>query len=85
MSCRAFARRIEHQCVRAIFDSFPVREIRFAYAATPKNTPLQLFFAGLLGSTPQGEFVLARGVFEEKCPPLYQTVNRLMPEEVHGS
>ena len=84
MSCRAFARRIEHQCVRAIFDSFPVKYIRFAYAATPKNTPLQLFFAGLLGGNPRGEFVLARGVFKEKCPTLYQTVNRLMPEEVHG-
>lgn|GEM_PF-232174 len=85
LSCRAFARRIEHRCLQAIFDRFPTTGIRFAYAATPKNTPLQTFFAGLLGGAPEGEFVLARGLFEEKCPPLYQAVRKSTPEEAHVS
>lgn len=84
LSCRAFARRIEHQALKVLLDRFSANEIRFAFAPTAKNTPLRDFFAGLLGEQPVGELTLSRAVFEEKCPPLYHTVDALKPEEVHG-
>jgi FkbH-like protein len=84
LSCRAFARRIEHQTLAALLGRFPASEIRFAFAATAKNTPSQEFFASLLGERPAGEFTLSRAVFQEKCPPLYHAVDTLKPEEVHG-
>jgi predicted enzyme involved in methoxymalonyl-ACP biosynthesis len=84
LSCRAFARRIEHQTLKVLLDRFSASEILFDFAPTAKNTPLREFFAGLLGEQPVGELTLSRAVFEEKCPPLYHTVDALKPEEVHG-
>ncbi|HEY7336656.1 MAG TPA: HAD-IIIC family phosphatase [Bryobacteraceae bacterium] len=71
MSCRAFARRIEHQCLKTLFQREGVREISFDFAATPRNGPLQDFFAAILGSRPEGPVILSREDFEKKCPPLY--------------
>ena len=45
MSCRVFARRVEHQCLSVLFEQFSVNEIGFAFAPTPKNSPLQDFFS----------------------------------------
>jgi FkbH-like protein len=77
MSCRAFARRIEHQCLKALFSRLGVSEIRFAFQPTPKNGPIQEFFAGILGWKPEGPFSIVRARFEAKCPPLYHRVNEL--------
>jgi len=74
MSCRAFARRIEHQCLRVLFDRCGARQMEFALTPTAKNAPLQEFFRGVSGEKPEGPVVLTREQFCEKCPPLYHEV-----------
>ena len=74
MSCRAFARRIEHQCLWMLFDRFKAGEIHFDFQPTRKNGPLQDFFESLLGHRPTGPFTLARPLFEGQCPRLYHLV-----------
>jgi len=74
MSCRAFSRRIEHQCLKLLFERFEAAEIRFEFAPTPRNGPLQQFFADLTGQTPGGPFAITREQFAEHCPPLYHKV-----------
>jgi len=71
MSCRAFARRIEHRCLDALFEKFAIDEIAFDFAATPRNTPMQEFLAGILDGPPRGGSRLPRSLFTAKCPPLY--------------
>jgi FkbH-like protein len=72
MSCRAFSRRVEHQCLRVLFDRFGLTGIRFDYAATLKNGPLREFLASLLGGAPTGHLTLSLTDFESRCPPLFQ-------------
>jgi FkbH-like protein len=74
MSCRAFSRRIEHQCLRVLFDRFDAAEIRFAFAPTAKNGPLQDFFESMLGEKPAGPIALTRTVFDARCPALFHRV-----------
>ena len=74
MSCRAFSRRIEHQCLKMLFDRYHADAIVFEFVPTPKNGPLQDFFAGIAGDRPTAAFALKRTQFEEKCPPLYHRV-----------
>jgi FkbH-like protein len=74
MSCRAFSRRIEQQCLRQLFTRFATNEISFDFQPTPRNLPLQEFFTALLGSKPQGRFTLSHSAFEEKCPRLFHTI-----------
>ncbi|MGD0500275.1 MAG: HAD-IIIC family phosphatase [Bryobacteraceae bacterium] len=74
MSCRAFSRRIEQQCLKMLFDRYQVDEIAFDFLPTPKNGPLQNFFAAIVGERPIAGFALKRTQFEEKCPPLYHRV-----------
>jgi FkbH-like protein len=72
MSCRAFSRRVEYQCLRVLFDRFGLTGIRFDFAETPRNGPLQEFFASLLGGKPAGHVTLPRTEFESRCPALFQ-------------
>ena len=74
MSCRAFGRRIEYQCLKAILDRFPVETIVFQFAPTSRNGFLQEFSKSLLGEKPAGPFSISRTVFLEKCPALYHEV-----------
>ena len=71
MSCRAFARRIEHQCLKILFDRSGARNIVFDFAATPKNGPIREFFSAVNGVPPEGEVAVTRQRFFEMCPPLY--------------
>jgi FkbH-like protein len=80
MSCRAFARRIEHQTLLQLFDRYGVDEIRVAYTPTPRNGPVGEFCAAILGESPESRFVLTRERFEAVCPPLYHQVNVLTAE-----
>ena len=75
MSCRAFARRIEHCCLDSLFRRFPVNEMRFSFAATSKNSPLRQFLADMLGAEPEAPYALSRERFLEKRPNLYHKVN----------
>jgi FkbH-like protein len=74
MSCRAFARRIEYQCLRILFEHFAAEEIFFNFAPTPRNECLQDFFAGFLGEKPVLPFRISHSLFQEKCPELYQKI-----------
>ena len=74
MSCRAFSRRVEHQCLRVLFDRFHLTDIHFEFAPTPKNGPLQDFFESLLPARPEGAFTLTRQEFEALCPVLFHRV-----------
>lgn len=71
MSCRAFARRIEHQCLKALFARTGAGKIVFDFAPTAKNGPIREFLASMGGGAPEGAVELTRARFEEMCPPLY--------------
>ena len=74
MSCRAFSRRIEHQCLKTLFDRYDAQAIVFDFKVTPKNGPVQDFFATVSGNRPEAEVTLTRAQFQESCPPLYHRV-----------
>lgn len=74
MSCRAFSRRIEHQCLKYLFEKLDADEIVFDYEATPRNGPLQDFFVELLGGPPVLDLSLRRAYFDTKVAPLFHHV-----------
>jgi FkbH-like protein len=84
MSCRAFARRIEHQTLKMLFETTGASEIDFRFTPTAKNGPLRDFFATLLGEEPQSEFRLTRSQFELRCPALYHEVREMRRAQAHG-
>jgi len=78
MSCRAFSRRIEHQCLQTLFSRFGADQIEFEFVPTAKNSPLQEFFEDMLGKKPDGGPVrLARTEFESRCPNLYHHISEV--------
>jgi FkbH-like protein len=74
MSCRAFSRRIEHQCLRYLFATLGADEIVFNYQPTPRNGPLQDFLAELLGVPPREGARLSREQFAARAPQLFHHV-----------
>jgi FkbH-like protein len=74
MSCRAFSRRIEHQCVQYLFESFAADEIVFDYLATPRNGPLQEFLGEYLAAPPAPNASLSKDQFLAKVPELFHQV-----------
>jgi FkbH-like protein len=74
MSCRAFSRRIEHQCLKYLFESLNADEIVFDYEVTPRNGPFQRFLADLLGKPAESRVILSRGEFAANVPPLFHRV-----------
>ena len=84
MSCRAFARRIEHQTLKLLFEATRAERIVFDFMPTAKNGPLREFFASLLEAEPQAGFELTRSAFESKCPALYHQVREMRRAEAHG-
>ena len=84
MSCRAFARRIEQQTLKMLFESTGAEEVDFDFVPTAKNSPLQEFFAAVTGEQPTAEFRMRRAQFDESCPALYHAVRELRRAEAHG-
>jgi FkbH-like protein len=76
LSCRAFSRRVEHQCLRYLFEDLGADSIVFDYQPTSRNGPLQEFFAALLESPPAEEVCLSREVFSKNAPPLFHRVTK---------
>jgi FkbH-like protein len=74
MSCRAFSRRIEHQCLKYLFETFGADEIVFDYQATPRNGPLRDFFVELTGNAPVPGMHLSKDLFVASVPPLFHDV-----------
>ena len=81
MSCRAFSRRIEHQCLKTLFERSGAGKMVFDFRPTPKNGPLQDFFQTLINSRPAAAFDLTRSRFEENCPPLYHQVEEAVSSQ----
>lgn len=75
MSCRAFARRIEHQCLKTVFEKFARDEIAFDYVSTSRNMPVARFFSELLNEAPAAPVTISRNLFDAKCPALFHRVN----------
>jgi FkbH-like protein len=81
LSCRAFSRRIEHQCMHALLDETGASIIEFRFAPTPRNGPFQDFAQGILGRRPESTFQITRVEFAERRPQLYhQLVTRRRAE-----
>jgi FkbH-like protein len=74
MSCRAFSRRIEQQCLRWLFEEFQLQEIDFDYQQTERNKAIQDFLSSIAGTSPNGHSRISRAGFFEKCPPLFHDV-----------
>lgn len=84
MSCRAFARRIEQQTLKMLFESTGAEEVDLDFVATAKNGPLQEFLAAVSGERPTTRFRLRRAQFDVSCPALYHEVRELRRAEAHG-
>jgi FkbH-like protein len=71
LSCRAFARRIEHQCLQALLDETGASTVEFRFVPTPRNGPFQDFAQGILGRRPESTFQITRADFAQGRPRLY--------------
>ena len=74
MSCRAFSRRIEHQCLQLLFETFPADEITVGYTPTAKNGPTKEFLSAIAGDMSATPVRIMRQDFEQKRPALYHKV-----------
>lgn len=77
MSCRAFARRIEHKCLELLFDRFAADEIVFHFQATLKNGPVREFLAAYVDELPCPKTTVSNERFLKKCPPLFHQVEKV--------
>lgn len=84
MSCRAFARRIEHQTLRRLLSACEVNELFFEFEPTPKNGPLQEFFGQFLEARPTSGFALGAEQMERHLPPLYHRVVEIKQTKIYG-
>ena len=74
MSCRAFARHIEYQCLRILLDRFAATEVAVNFVPTGRNGPAADFARTIIGHEPEGPFEFRRADFEAVCPPLYHRI-----------
>ena len=66
MSCRAFSRRIEHQCLRYLFEKTGAEEAVLDYEATPRNGPMQDFLAETFGEAAGGGTLDSKSLFRRE-------------------
>jgi FkbH-like protein len=74
MSCRAFSRRIEHQCLRHLFEELGAERIKFEYLQTERNGPTRDFLASFVGTALDGAVTLSKEDFSAKVPQLFHRV-----------
>ena len=75
MSCRAFSRRIEFQCLRVLFDQFGSSQAVIDFVPTARNGPLQEFLGGLLDEPlPPAPLVISRQQIDARTPALHHTI-----------
>ena len=73
MSCRAFSRRIEHQCLRYLFDEVGVDEITFDFITTAPNRPMQDFLKAFADSL-RTPLTLTDETFRARTPRLFHQI-----------
>ncbi len=66
MSCRAFSRRIEHQCLKLLLERSD--RVEFRFERTDRNGPTRDFLAEIGAA---GTLAVTRAEFECRCPVLY--------------
>jgi FkbH-like protein len=74
MSCRAFSRRIEHQCLKFLYEKLNVDEIVFNFESTSRNEPIRNFFVELLGKPASPNCSLQKALFQANLPALFHRV-----------
>jgi FkbH-like protein len=74
MSCRAFSRGIEHQCLRYLFEDSGANQITFDFLPTPRNGPLQDYFKGLFDGALSAPVSLTKERFLARTPPSFHRV-----------
>ena len=74
MSCRAFSRRIEHHCLKYLFEKLDAEEIVFEYKLTPRNGPIRDFFAELLGEANGLAPTVHKASFDANVPALFHHI-----------
>lgn len=76
MSCRAFSRHIEYQCLEYLFEQWGVPEIELDYSPTDRNRPVREFLRRFLGEEPNSSCTIQRQVFTGRRPKLSHNVNK---------
>ena len=74
MSCRAFSRRIEHHCLKYLFEKLDAEEIVFEFKLTPRNGPIRDFFAELSGEANGLAPTVHKATFDAKVPALFHHI-----------
>jgi FkbH-like protein len=74
MSCRAFSRRIEYQCLKYFFENLGVEEVAFDYQETARNGPMREFLSQLLEAPPAPGVSLKKAEFFARIPGLFHRV-----------
>lgn len=82
MSCRAFSRFIEYECVRWLFAKLDVEELEFDFLPTARNTPMQNFLQQLRNAPAEPHCLLSRAQFIESCPEPTHVVDDLTNEDL---
>ncbi len=77
MSCRAFSRLIEYECLHWLFSKLDVEEIRFDFLSTERNAPMQAFLQRICNQPAESNYRLSRAQFIAACPTLSHTVEEL--------
>ena len=73
--CRAFSRRIEHACIRWLFETRGATAIMFDYSKTERNGPIHEFLSSLLDSGWESSpSRLTADVFEARRPALFHEI-----------
>jgi FkbH-like protein len=81
MSCRAFSRRVEHACLKAIFEALKVSEVILAFRVTVRNGPLREFLSSVGLEPNTGDLVLTTEQFAALCPPLHHESKLVEPRD----
>jgi FkbH-like protein len=74
MSCRAFSRRIEHQCLQYLFDEFGADQVSLEYSPTPRNGPLQEFLKSQVDGPLETPLCLTKEMHSARLIPLFHRV-----------
>jgi FkbH-like protein len=77
MSCRAFSRHIEYQCLDYLFRSFAVAAIELDFRTTPRNGPLQDFLGKLVRRELTSPITIQREDFVSSKPRLSHKINEV--------
>lgn len=68
MSCRAFSRFIEYDCIRWLFANYDVEELVFDFCPTLRNTPMRDFLVKVIEAPLDSHCRLSKAQFASKYP-----------------